>query len=145
METTQAIDGGAVLMAVVGAVAPYAAFLALLLVWLSVRVVGARKAARVALGTGDDPALMRAVRVHGNFVEYAPFGLLLIVLAGLTTGAVWLVHALAATLVLARAIHAWGVSRPNEVIRHRVIGMMLTFAVLVSAAAALLSAPLLNG
>lgn len=140
METVPMTDG----VAVARAMAPYAAFLALLYVWLTIRVVGARRAARVALGTGGDPALTRAMRVHGNFIEYVPFGLLLIALAGVTTGVLWLVHGLAATLVLGRVIHAWGVSRSDEVFRHRVIGMMLTFATLVIAALALLATSILN-
>jgi uncharacterized protein len=37
-----------------------------------------RRRARVGLGTGSDTALERAVRVHGNFAEYVPLFLVLL-------------------------------------------------------------------
>ena len=61
----------------------YAGLLALLFILLSMRVIGTRRAARVALGDGGIPALLRRQRVHGNFAEYAPLALLLMALAEL--------------------------------------------------------------
>ncbi len=51
----------------------YAALLALLFVFLSVRVIGWRRVKRVELGHGDDSQLLRRMRVHANFAEYVPF------------------------------------------------------------------------
>nr|WP_323893986.1 MAPEG family protein [Aeromonas allosaccharophila] len=56
----------------------YAALLALLFVLLSIRTIRTRHSRRVALGHGDDPAMLRAMRVHANFAEYVPLALLLI-------------------------------------------------------------------
>jgi len=50
----------------------YAALLALLFVLLSVRTIRTRRRQGVALGHGDDPAMLRVMRVHANFAEYVP-------------------------------------------------------------------------
>nr|WP_265324035.1 MAPEG family protein [Aeromonas veronii] len=50
----------------------YAALLALLFVLLSIRTIRTRHSRKVALGHGDDPAMLRAMRVHANFAEYVP-------------------------------------------------------------------------
>jgi uncharacterized membrane protein YecN with MAPEG domain len=54
----------------------YAALLALVYVWLSLRVIRTRRAERIGLGDGNNRRLRRAIRAHGNFVEYAVFALL---------------------------------------------------------------------
>ncbi|MFC7611818.1 MAPEG family protein [Teichococcus aestuarii] len=43
-------------------------------------MIRARLAARVALGLGEDVRLLRASRAQGNFTEYAPLTLLLLLL-----------------------------------------------------------------
>lgn len=124
--------------------APYAALLALIYVYLAIRAIGARRRAKLALGTGGDAALQRAVRVHGNFAEYAPFGLLLILLVGLAGWGAWAVHLLGALLLAGRAVHAYGVSQEQENFRYRIVGMMTTFGVLVGSALLLLVAAAFN-
>lgn len=112
----------------------YAVPLGLLFFFLSYRVIGLRKKVRAALGDGGDAALGRAIRVHGNFAEYAPFALLMVALAETNGAPAWGVHALGLALVAGRAAHAWGVSQPKEDFRFRVAGMMATFAVMVGGA-----------
>jgi uncharacterized membrane protein YecN with MAPEG domain len=75
--------------------------LLLMFVWLSFRVIRHRRSARVALGSGGDARLERAIRAHANFAEYVPFAVLLLVLAEL--GGAWpvLLHGLGALLVVA--------------------------------------------
>lgn len=124
--------------------APYAALLALIYVYLAIRAIGARRRAKLALGVGDDPALQRAVRVHGNFAEYAPFGLLLILLVGLAGWGAWAVHLLGALLLAGRVVHAYGMSQAKENFRYRIVGMMTTFGVLVGSALLLLVAAVFN-
>jgi len=115
----------------------YAALLAGLFVLLSVRVIGARRRYRQALGAGH-PMLERAIRAHGNFAEYVPLALILLgLLEGMGLPG-WAVHALGTALVAARAAHAWGIGREPEVFLWRTLGMGLTFTVLGVAAAALL-------
>ncbi len=59
----------------------YAGLLGPLLVILAVRVIDARRAAKVALGDGGQPLLLRRMRAHANFAEYVPLALLLLALA----------------------------------------------------------------
>ena len=56
----------------------YAALLGLILVYLSYRVVSYRVKYKVGIGDGGNTKLARAIRVQGNFVEYVPIALLLI-------------------------------------------------------------------
>ena len=58
----------------------YAGLLGLLLIVLSMRVVQNRWRAKVGLGHGGDKALRKAIRIHGNFIEYVPLALLLMAL-----------------------------------------------------------------
>ena len=59
----------------------YASLLAVLFLFLSVRVIGWRREQRVEIGHGEDSELLRRMRVHANFAEYVPFTLLLMALA----------------------------------------------------------------
>jgi len=54
----------------------YAGLLAPLFILLSIRVIDVRRTARISIGHGDDPELLRRMRVHANFAEYAPFALI---------------------------------------------------------------------
>lgn len=116
----------------------YAALLALLFVFLSIRTIKARRRAQVGLGTGDHPDLSRAVRVHANFAEYAPLGLLLIYLVEMQSAAGWFVHLLGLLLLMGRLSHAYGVSQSRENFKFRVSGMMMTFGSLLLSALFLL-------
>ena len=108
--------------------------LTLIFLWLSLRVIRHRRAERIPLGSAGNAALERAIRAHGNFAEFVPFAVLLLVLA--EWGGAWplLVHALGALLVVARLSHAIGIAKDPEDYRFRVFGMMGTFSVLGIAA-----------
>jgi uncharacterized membrane protein YecN with MAPEG domain len=118
----------------------YAGLLALLFLVLSQRAIRARRQARLALGAGDDPALLRAIRVHGNFAEYVPLALLLLLLLELQLAPALsqpaallpalLLHGLGATLLLGRLLHAIGVARAPEQFRYRIGGMILTLTMI---------------
>ena len=115
----------------------YAALLALVFIWLSVRVIRVRGEERVAIGAGASKRLERAMRVHANFAEYAPLALLLILMAEMQGAQGALVHGLCLALLAGRALHAYGVSQEKEDFRLRVSGMGLTFATLAGASVAL--------
>lgn len=114
----------------------YASILALFFVSLSVRVIGARRAARVALGDGGNAQLLRRQRVHGNFAEYVPLALILMLLAEQQGTAAWVVHGIGVLLLAGRLVHAFGVSQSPERIWLRVTGMSLTFAAISAGALA---------
>lgn len=115
-----------------------AALLACLYSVLSLRVVYRRCRLRAPLGPTDDERLQRAIRVHGNFAEYVPLALLLMLLLevnGLGAGGL---QAYGGVLVAARLAHAWGVSRPAEWLGWRMAATALTLGLIGAAATALL-------
>lgn len=116
----------------------YAALLGLLFILLSFRVIRVRRRVRVAVGTGDSPELLRATRVHGNFIEYVPMTLLLIWMLETQGAPSVFVHALGLVLLIGRCIHAYGVSQTVENLKLRISGMLMTFSVLMVSALSLL-------
>lgn len=86
----------------------YGAAAGLLLLLLSWLVVKARWRYGTSLGPGTEPGMTKAVRVHGNFVEYVPLALLLLLLAELNGLPAWFLHAAGVVLLTCRALHAWG-------------------------------------
>jgi len=121
----------------------YAALLAFVFIALSVHVIRFRRSLKIAIGSNGDAAMERAVRVHANFAEYAPLALLLLAFAEMQGAYGPLIHGLAGALLIGRCAHAWGLAQEQEDLRLRVTGMILTFAVIGSAAGLLLVLPLL--
>lgn len=113
----------------------YAALCGFILVFLSIRVIRARRRFDVALGDEGERQVLRAMRVQANFAEYAPIALVLLLLAELQGFHLLLLHGLGALLVLGRLLHAFGVRREPEDFRFRVAGMTLTFFAILGAAA----------
>ncbi len=130
--------GGGVSAMVPTIVPVYAAIFALMLVGLSLRVANTRREARVALGDGGKKLLQRRIRAQGNFTEYVPMALILLLFIEWQGWSRWLVHALCLVLLAARALHAYGVSQEPEDIRLRATGMATTAGVLIVAALLLL-------
>lgn len=119
--------------------ATYAALLALLFIYLSVRTLRLRRTLRIPVGDGNNPQLLRVMRVHANFSEYTPIALLVIYFCELATRSIVLVHGLCLCLLIGRILHALGVSQTRENYRYRVAGMTLTFIALGVAALMLLA------
>ena len=107
----------------------YAALLALWFMFLSLRVISRRRAARVSLGDGADQALTRAIRAHANFAEYVPLALLLLAVLELSRFSIYLIHALGLVLLIARLLH--GLAFTVDFKEGRYWGALLTFAVIV--------------
>lgn len=94
---------------------------------LAVRVSLTRKRVQAPLGDKGDRVLHRAVRAHGNFAEYAPFGLLLLALNEYHGASSTLVWILGGALMLGRILHAWGISHEQENLLFRMSGMAMTY------------------
>ncbi|MBD8878203.1 MAPEG family protein [Roseibium polysiphoniae] len=109
----------------------YAGILALFYVFLSARVIGLRRRLWISVGDKGNQQLLRRQRVHGNFSEYAPMCLILMIGLELMLAPVWLVHGLGVMLLVGRVLHAYGIGREPESLTLRTIGMVLTFAVLI--------------
>lgn len=109
----------------------YAALLALWFMVLTLRVVQYRQTAKVSLGDGGHPPLQRAIRGHANFAEYVPLALLLLLVIELSRMSLYIVHALGATLLVARLLHGYALGFRAQFRFGRYWGALLTFAVVV--------------
>lgn len=114
----------------------FASLHALLLLVLLARISRHRHGQRIGLGDGGDAVLARKIRVHGNFVEHAPFALLLMALlesCGLPGPWLW---AFGTMLLLGRVLHAIGLSGSAGYSFGRFHGTALTWLVLLAMALA---------
>ena len=110
--------------------AVFTGVLALMLVGVSVRVTMLRAKKKVDLFDGGDPALGRAIRVQGNFIEYVPMALALMGLVEWMGAKSWVVYLLGSALLAARVAHALGIY--SSVFPARVIGTSITWIVLAA-------------
>ena len=116
----------------------YAALSALILVGLSLRVVGLRRRHRVGIGDGGHNDLAQSVRAQGNFIEYVPLALILLMALEASGGSAWLIHLLGIALVVGRLAHAAGLTRSRGTSFGRAFGASLTFLILLVGAVLLL-------
>ena len=113
----------------------YAFALTILLLALSANIIRFRRGNRIPLGDAGDADLIGRIRAQGNFVEYAPMGLVLMVLAELAgTTALWL-HMVGICLLAGRLVHAWHMTYAPKKYVLRPVGIVLTFVALGLAAA----------
>lgn len=109
----------------------FACVLTLFYIALAVRVVYLRNILRVSVGVGDHEILQRAVRVHGNFAEYAPLFLILCLLAEMQEVASIVVVGAGLLFVAGRLAHVVGLGTRGDIMPLRVAGMVATFGALV--------------
>ena len=113
----------------------YAAILTVLLLALTYNVILRRKFAGIWLGHGNHDALEQAIRAQGNFVEYVPYALLLLYMAEGAGASDLVIHVLGVTLIVARLLHAWGLTISRNHSFGRLSGSLLTHLVLIGAGA----------
>lgn len=106
----------------------YAIPLVVIFLILSARVIVYRRATQQGLGDHGDKSLMKRMRAQSNFAEYAPFGLVLMILVELQVPGARALHLIGGLLVLGRAAHGYGFSASPPVMRLRVAGMALTLS-----------------
>ena len=109
----------------------YAGIAGLMLIWLSVRVISVRRRTRISVGPAGNDELERAMRVQGNFVEYTPLTLILILAIEMMGFSAIAVHIFGATLIAARLIHFLGFRSAAAPGILRVGGMAITFTLLL--------------
>ena len=107
----------------------YVALHAILLLLLAVLVMLQRGRHKVGLGDGGQAPLSRAIRAHGNAVEYVPIALLLMLTCELNGGGATLLHGCGLLLLAARIAHAWGLNQSAEESLGRAAGVVGTFIV----------------
>ncbi|WP_269714440.1 MAPEG family protein [Caulobacter sp. NIBR2454] len=110
----------------------------LLLLVLSVRVVRLRRRHKVALGDGGHPDLSQAIRAFGNATEYAPVGLIGLVLLAQLGALPFAIHLGGLLLFAGRLTHAVGLSSSGGASLPRAAGMLISWIAFVFIAAVLL-------
>lgn len=113
----------------------YAAALAVMYVILAGLVIRQRFKTRVGLGDGQQPGLVKAVRIHGNFAEYVPLLLILLFILEIQHAALWQLHLIGGLTLFGRLSHAVGLTKSSGTSLPRMLGMISTFAALLCAAA----------
>ena len=116
----------------------FIALLTLLSLVLALGVVRQRYRTRVLLGSGGDEQLERAIRMHGNFVEYVPFGMALLIVLSILGSGVGTIHALGLSLFVGRISHALGLAGLVPTSAGRGLGMLLTWGNLLCGSVVLL-------
>lgn len=114
----------------------YAGLIALLFLVLSFRVVLGRRAHKVSYGDGGNKDLLKRMRAQANCAEYAPVGVILLLMAELQRMPPWLVHAAGATLLAGRLLHAYGFGHTPQIVILRIWGMYLTVGMIALTAIA---------
>lgn len=112
----------------------YGGLLGLMAAVLALRIPSSRRRTSTSLGLGDDPELQTRVRVFGNFIEYAPLVLIMLVLLEARDSPTWALHTLGLAFLFARTIHTLGLSATDFRtwrFRGRFYGMIITFSVVI--------------
>jgi uncharacterized membrane protein YecN with MAPEG domain len=113
----------------------YASLCAVLIIGLAFNVVAQRRGNKVGLGDKGKEPLTLAIRTHANAIEYVPIGLLLILILELNGARSAMLHGLGSALLIGRVLHAWGLSHSAGTSFGRYYGTLITWLVILGAAA----------
>ena len=106
--------------------------------WLSLRVTVYCRGNKISMGHNSNDSLLKRMRAQGNFIEYAPFGVILLALVEFSGAPALAVHLLGLLLLIGRALHTWGFSAPFPVMNGPVFGIILTLTIILLSALGLL-------
>ena len=103
---------------------------AILNIWLMVRIGAVRSAEKISVGDEDNENLIRRMRAQANFVENAPFVLILLAAIELSgRGEPWLAW-VAALFIIGRVAHALGMDGGSLKLG-RMIGTLISMLTLL--------------
>jgi uncharacterized membrane protein YecN with MAPEG domain len=105
----------------------YAGLAGVLLVVLAALVSLKRRRHGIGLGDGDNRELQRAIRAHGNAVEWLVPAVLLLLVADLNRAGPVLLHLCGLAIVVGRVLHAIGLSRSGGPSFGRMMGSALSW------------------
>lgn len=94
----------------------------------TVRVIMARSATEVSLGDGGNQTTLRLIRTHGNFAEYIPLLLIILLLLEVQGVSAIILQMYAGVVICGRFLHAYGIVQ--NVFWARVVGMIGTMTAL---------------
>ena len=123
------------MLIVVPVTALYGGLCALLLLALAAQISRYRMKFKIRFGDGGNSQLLRAVRAHGNAVEWILPMLLLLLIAELNHASRILLHTCGIVFIAARVAHAVGLSGNAGVSGGRFLGTAVSWLVIVVLAA----------
>lgn len=112
----------------------YAAILAIILTALAINVTVHRAKLDVPIGQGDNPLMLRMMRIHGNAAEYIPIALLLMLVYEINGGTHAVLHSFGIALVVARLLHIWGMWHSTRPTFGRIVGPTVTWLAILALA-----------
>ncbi len=101
--------------------------LIVLYLYLSFNVINFRRTNKISLGDQSNAEMLRKIRMHANFTEYVPIGVILIFLMEFNLVNEWFTLVCAIMLILSRFLHPYSLSVNNKFGILRPISMGLTF------------------
>lgn len=117
---------------IVPVTAVFAAVLGLLLIVLSLLVSRHRLRLKQNMGVSEDIDFQATVRAHGNLVEYAPIGLIMLAIAELNGVSGTLIYWTGLGFVAGRLLHAFGmINGHGGPHMARMAGILLTWLAIV--------------
>lgn len=105
----------------------YASILAILIIGLAYKVVNFRQVKSVGIGDNGDKGGLKVIRVHANAVEYVPMIIILMGIYEVNGGSSVILHGIGITVVVARLLHAMGLSKSAGTSFGRFVGTLLTW------------------
>ena len=112
----------------------YAAILAILVTALAINVTVHRVKLRVPIGDGDNPQMLRMIRLHGNAAEYVPLALVLMLIYEINGGLHVVLHIAGIALLAGRLLHIWGMWSTSRTTFGRASGQSLTWLTIAALA-----------
>jgi len=119
----------------------YTALSAIILIFLSIKIIQNRRSSKIAIGDESNDFLQRKIRAHGNFIEYTPIFLIMLILVEMAGLNKYFIHFFGIIFIAGRLSHAFGISIAeikNKNFIFRQVGMVCTFFCLSSLALILL-------
>ena len=113
----------------------YSGLLALMYIVFSYNVASKRRRLGVGAGDGENRLLLKAIRIHSNFIEYVPLLLILMAIFELNQGSSTILHISGVSIFIARVAHYMGLSKTLGASKARMLGVSLTWLILIKLAA----------
>ncbi len=110
-----------------------AAGAALVNIWLMIRCGQARTKGKVSIGDGGDDFLIRRMRAHANFVESAPFVLILIAAIEISQGSPSWLWYVGIAFIFGRLAHGLGMDG-GTFEKGRMVGTLISMLTLLGLA-----------
>ncbi|MEH6827323.1 MAPEG family protein [Parasphingorhabdus sp.] len=118
---------------------------ALINIWLMMRVGQVRTSEKISVGDGGNEKVIRRMRAHSNYIESAPFVLLLVAAIELASATsptwLWIVSGL---YLLGRVAHGVGMDN-GKLGKGRTIGTIVSMLVLLGLGIYAITIPYLGG